>query len=55
MKYILNETPVRSTEHAKINNIQLELDFPIITKFGTYKVEGVSYREYDNRFRINFQ
>ena len=48
MKYILNETPVRTTEHAKINNIQLELDFPTITKFGTYKVEGVSYREYDN-------
>lgn len=47
MKYILNETPVRTTEHAKINNIELELDIPKIDKFSSYKVNGISYKEYD--------
>ncbi len=47
MKYILNETPVRTTEHAKINNIVLDLDIPKIDKFSSYKVKGISYNEYD--------
>ena len=48
MKYILNETPVRTTEHAKINNIKLDLDFPKITEFSSYKIKGSSYNEYDS-------
>ena len=54
MKYILNETPVRTTEHAKINNIVLDLDIPKIDKFSSYKVKGISYNEYDlNSFESN--
>ncbi|MBR1377458.1 MAG: SufD family Fe-S cluster assembly protein [Bacilli bacterium] len=46
-KYILNETPVRTSNNYKINDITLELDIPTINSFDNYKVEGIEYKEYD--------
>ena len=33
MKYILNETPIKTTKGFNINNIQLDLDIPVIKNF----------------------
>ena len=48
MEYILNESKTRTTEHAKINNIHLDLDIPKINKFSNFNVSGTSYKEYDS-------
>ena len=39
-KYILNETPVRTTEGFKINNINIELDIPELEDFDDYIIEN---------------
>lgn len=48
MEYILNKSTIRTTEHAKINDIHLDLDIPSINKFSNFKVDGVEYKEYDS-------
>ena len=35
-KYILNETPVRTTNNYRINNLEIELDIPKLTKTNNY-------------------
>ena len=51
MEYILNESKTRTTEHAKINNIHLDLDIPKVNKFSNFNVSGIDYKEYDtNKF-----
>lgn len=39
-KYILNETPVRTTEGFKINNINIELDIPELEDFDDFIIEN---------------
>ena len=36
-KYILNKTPLRTTNGFKINELEIDLDIPEISKFGEYK------------------
>lgn len=47
MKYILNSTPVRTSNHYGINDISLDLDIKEYKKFSNFKVDGVNYQEYD--------
>ena len=49
MKYILNETPVRTSNNYKINNIEVEMDIPSIKSFSKYSVDGISYKETDDK------
>lgn len=37
-KYILNETPVRTTNNYRINNLEIDLDIPKLTKINEYKI-----------------
>ena len=37
MKYVLNETPLRTTNGFKINDLEIELDVPTVNNFGEYK------------------
>nr|MBP3258405.1 SufD family Fe-S cluster assembly protein [Bacilli bacterium] len=48
MEYILNKSKVRTTEHAKINDLHLDLDIPKITNFSNFNVSGIDYKEYDS-------
>ncbi len=51
MEYILNKSTTRTTEHARINDIHLDLDIPKITSFSNFNVSGIDYKEYDdNKF-----
>lgn len=51
MEYILNKSTTRTTEHAKINDLHLDLDIPKITSFANFNVSGIDYKEYDtNKF-----
>ncbi|MCR5483720.1 MAG: hypothetical protein K6E99_04900 [Bacilli bacterium] len=38
MKYILNETPVKTTNGFKINNISVDLDIPIVYKLNIINI-----------------
>ncbi len=44
MEYILNETPIRTSNNFKINNIKLELNISE-TNFNKYKIKGTTYTE----------
>ena len=48
MEYILNKSMTRTTEHAKINDIHLNLDIPEIKEFKKFEVNGIDYKEYDS-------
>lgn len=45
MKYILNESKKRTTNSYKINNIELDLDIPVIDNFDDYKFSNVKLKK----------
>ena len=51
MKYILNETPIRTTNSFRMNDIKLDLDIPTSTSFKAYNgYENIKY-EYDKEIK----
>lgn len=51
MKYILNETPIRTTNSFRMNNITLDLELPTFTSFKSFNgYEGIRY-EYDEEIK----
>ncbi|MBR4350816.1 MAG: SufD family Fe-S cluster assembly protein [Bacilli bacterium] len=51
MKYILNETPIRTTNSFRMNNITLDLELPTSTSFKSFNgYEGIRY-EYDKEIK----
>lgn len=47
MKYILNETPIRTTNNFRMNDIKLDLDLPTSTSFKSFNgYDNIKY-EYD--------
>lgn len=48
MKYILNESPVKTTNNFRINNIEVDLDLNLDYKFGSYEFidsENINIKE----------
>ncbi len=53
MKYILNETPLRTTNGFKINDLEIELDIPEINEFNEYRFsENINVKQ---EVRDNFE
>ncbi len=51
MKYILNETPIRTTNSFRMNDIKLDLDIPTSTSFKAYNgYESIKY-EYNKEIK----
>ena len=51
MKYILNETPIMTTNNFRMNDIKLDLDLPTSTSFKSFNgYEGIKY-EYDKEIK----
>ena len=42
MKYILNKTPIRTTEGFHINDLKIDIDIPNDFKFHDYEIENDS-------------
>ena len=48
MKYILNETPIKTTKGFNMNNVKVDLDLPNVSSFHEYKynkIENVDIKE----------
>ena len=51
MKYILNETPIRTTNNFRMNDIKLDLELPTSTSFKSFNgYEDIKY-EYDKEIK----
>ena len=51
MKYILNETPIRTTNNFRMNDIKLDLELPTSTSFKSFNgYENIRY-EYDREIK----
>ena len=51
MKYILNETPIRTTNNFRMNDIKLDLEIPTSTSFKSFNgYENIKY-EYDKEIK----
>lgn len=51
MKYILNETPIRTTNNFRMNDIKLDLELPTSTSFRSFNgYENIKY-EYDKEIK----
>lgn len=54
MKYILNETPIKTTKGFNVNNIKLDLDLPNITSFHDYEMKNTSNIQIEESVLTNY-
>ena len=47
MKYILNETPVKTTNGFRINNIEVDLDIPVVNKTNIFNINTKEMNKID--------
>lgn len=55
MKYILNETPIRTTNGFNINNIELNLDIPTKCMFHDYNISSLDNLNISSSYNNNFE